>query len=204
MVAFNFKKEFAPEVEAGSKSMTIRAKQRAKVGDRLQLYTGMRTKACRLLGEATCTGLAAVTVTARAVKVDPLDGDTPPAEALPQLDGFKSKAAFIAFFKAQYGLPFEGVLHVWQPLDPRRLRDRYPTAQAQADPEEAERTRREHMARSADMCGERWLETGNPWPEAGEAANDNQKPRPWVQLFLPCPPWTEETDKPEPKTAKEA
>lgn len=196
MPAFNFKAEFAEAVENGQKRMTIRPTARAKAGDTLKLYTGQRTKACRLLGEAVCTGLAAVTVTARTVKLDPLDGDTPTAEALPQLDGFKSKAAFIAFFKAQYGLPFKGVLHVWQPLDPRHRRDLYPTTQAQFDPEEAARTKRE---RGADMCGDRWLETGSPWPPA----NDRQQPRPWVQLCLPCPPWAEETDQPQPKTAKE-
>lgn len=57
MVAYNFQARFAPDVAAGRKLQTIRAEGRrahAKAGDRVQLYTGMRTKACRKLAEGTC------------------------------------------------------------------------------------------------------------------------------------------------------
>jgi len=51
-----FAKQFAPEVEAGRKLMTIRLRRKRpfRVGDRLYLYGGLRTKQCRKLGEATC------------------------------------------------------------------------------------------------------------------------------------------------------
>lgn len=49
MVAFNFMPQFAPLVASGTKTQTIRQTARAKPGDRLQLYTGQRTKACRKL-----------------------------------------------------------------------------------------------------------------------------------------------------------
>jgi hypothetical protein len=52
MVAYNFKPQFAPLVEAGTKLQTIRAERRSRhaaPGEAIQLYTGMRTKACRKL-----------------------------------------------------------------------------------------------------------------------------------------------------------
>ena len=49
MVAFNFKKAQVEEVESGKKCATIRPTKRAKPGDTLQLYTGLRTKKARLL-----------------------------------------------------------------------------------------------------------------------------------------------------------
>jgi len=64
MPALNFKSRFAPAVELGlanplapgAKRCTIRATRKRPIcpGDRLSLYTGMRTKACRKLGEAEC------------------------------------------------------------------------------------------------------------------------------------------------------
>jgi len=58
VVAYNFQARFADAVERGEKSQTIRAPRKdgrhAKVGDALQLYTGMRTKQCRKLRDAKC------------------------------------------------------------------------------------------------------------------------------------------------------
>lgn len=53
MVAYNFAAQFAEAVETRKKRQTIRAPRKdnrhAKVGDKLQLYTGMRTTNCRKL-----------------------------------------------------------------------------------------------------------------------------------------------------------
>jgi hypothetical protein len=59
MPSLNFKAPFAPAVQSGKKTHTIRnpRKNPIKVGDRLYLYTGMRTKNCKKLGEAICTKL---------------------------------------------------------------------------------------------------------------------------------------------------
>ena len=56
MAALNFQKQFAPDVESGIKLQTIRAKRKnpIKEGETLYLYTGMRTKKCRKLGEVKC------------------------------------------------------------------------------------------------------------------------------------------------------
>lgn len=56
MVAYSFQKRFAPPILAGTKRQTIRAdrKRHARPGEALQLYTGMRTKHCKLIGRAVC------------------------------------------------------------------------------------------------------------------------------------------------------
>lgn len=65
MVAYSFKPSFAAMILAGTKRQTIRAPRgergrHARVGDGLQLYTGMRTRACRKLGDAACAELREV------------------------------------------------------------------------------------------------------------------------------------------------
>ena len=49
MVAYSFQRMFVPAIETGLKRQTIRAarKRHARPGEMIQLYTGMRTKACR-------------------------------------------------------------------------------------------------------------------------------------------------------------
>lgn len=49
MVAYNFQRQFVEPIKTGRKKHTIRKngkRDHAKPGDRLQLYTGMRTKSC--------------------------------------------------------------------------------------------------------------------------------------------------------------
>jgi hypothetical protein len=58
MVAYSFKDRFGALIENGTKTHTFRVvtpgRRHAKVGDELQLYTGMRTKACRLRKRTEC------------------------------------------------------------------------------------------------------------------------------------------------------
>jgi hypothetical protein len=51
MVAYSFKSFFAPQIIAGLKCQTVRADRRrhARPGEAVQLYTGMRTRACHKL-----------------------------------------------------------------------------------------------------------------------------------------------------------
>ena len=122
MPAFNFKPQFADDVESGKKLQTIRAVRKdgrgpCKVGDTITLYTGMRTKACRKLGFAKCTDITAVSI-----------HEYP--EGTPQLfiagvmilneddfakdDGFENSAEFYKFFEETHGLPFRGWLIEWE------------------------------------------------------------------------------------------
>jgi len=62
MVAYSFKAQFREPILAGTKRQTIRAdrKRHARLGEALQLYTGMRTRQCKLIGRATCNALGFV------------------------------------------------------------------------------------------------------------------------------------------------
>ena len=91
MVAYNFQARFAPDVAAGRKLQTIRAQGRrthAKAGDRVQLYTGMRTKACRKLAEGTCEVSTYCQISEQGVT----NGNYPPTalEEFARADGFDS------------------------------------------------------------------------------------------------------------------
>lgn len=126
MVAYNFKKEFAPLVESRQKRQTIRALRKgsrhAFPGDRLQLYVGQRTKAVRKLIDAdpVCTGSLPIkmfvyTHGQQEESFDIfVDGQKLTAIEMIELakaDGFSSLSEFFDFFESR--MPFEGVLIKW-------------------------------------------------------------------------------------------
>ena len=131
MVALNFKAQFADDVECRRKRRSIRARRKdgrdPKRGDTLQLYTGMRQKGCRKLGEAPCMRVRPVKVAydgiyldgrklycgdapAYAGGVDPENYDSDFARA----DGFSTFQDMAEFFEKQHGLPFDGLLIEWR------------------------------------------------------------------------------------------
>lgn len=116
MVAFNFKQDFADDVEQFIKIRSIRAKKKCNVGDKIQLYTGQRTKSCRKLGDAICVGVARIRITDDCPwSIFNVEGDLRMNEGrLHELDGFKNAQAFVEFFRGHYGLPFNGWMHVWE------------------------------------------------------------------------------------------
>jgi hypothetical protein len=130
MVALNFKAEFADAVEDGVKCRTIRQHRKAgnpSAGDRLQLYTGMRTKSCRKLLDAICTRVRSIEIDHLGVVLAgrPLFGGNAPAYLggvqpeqydgdFAMADGFDSFTDMVNFFEKQYGLPFKGQLIQWR------------------------------------------------------------------------------------------
>lgn len=126
MPALNFKERFAEDVEIGVKRQSVRAhrkdgKPHAKVGDMLKLYTGMRTKKCRLLGEAEVVDIADVRIEPTQMYIngtllfsalfsrdDPMTDDE-----FAQADGFGGFMDMVDFFQEVHGLPFEGVVIRW-------------------------------------------------------------------------------------------
>ena len=67
MVAYSFNPRFEAPILSGAKSGTIRAigrRRHARAGETLQLYVGQRTRHCRLLGEAFCTSVESILLTA--------------------------------------------------------------------------------------------------------------------------------------------
>ncbi len=124
MPGLNFRKRFAGVVESGEKRQTIRAtrsdgKPHAVVGDRLYLYTGMRTKGCRNLGEAICSRTSQVAINEEhAIIVDgTLLRNAGEEDAFARRDGFATAEEMINWFRQVHGLPFEGSLIAWSVLD---------------------------------------------------------------------------------------
>lgn len=117
MVAFNFKPQFCGPVERREKTQTIRQTRRAKVGDRIQLYTGMRTAKCRKLTAedpvCVCVDYVAIRpdgLTVGDVRKHPRDRDD-----FARADGFKDYADMHKWFSEQYGTEyFVGYLHRWE------------------------------------------------------------------------------------------
>lgn len=123
MFVINFQKQFAPDVESGMKRQTIRANRkdgkRPQPGEHLRCYTGMRTKSCRRLLDATCLTvlpvqifeelpLIAVVVGGRKLSMDE-------GIAFAKADGFESRAEFLGFFHETHGFPFDGWMATWEP-----------------------------------------------------------------------------------------
>ncbi len=122
MPALNFQKRFAPLVESGEKRQTIRRERvdgrlPCKPGDRLVLYTGMRSKNCRRLAEVRCTAVETIRINRKAgkpiiwVRYENMD-----AEAQARADGFESADSMADWFQETHGLPFRGLLIRWRPL----------------------------------------------------------------------------------------
>lgn len=127
MPALNFQSRFAGDVEAGRKRQSIRATLRFKVGDAAHLFTAMRTKQCRRLGEGVVTEVLPFSLDRRLlhnkygtridveVTLDGLRLSAAEVYALALADGFSTAVQMAEWFLAQHGLPFAGWLIRWQP-----------------------------------------------------------------------------------------
>jgi len=117
MPALNFQKQFAPKVESGEKLQTIRALRKdgrdPKPGDTLFLYTGMRTKACRKLKEATAIKVHDISIKDVGVFVDGESLNFKERKALALADGFSCTKDFRNFFTMTHGIPFTGKIIKW-------------------------------------------------------------------------------------------
>ncbi len=132
MPTINFHKQFAPGVRAGvdpefkkrsgfrAKVTTIRANRKRpfKKGDKLYLYTGLRTKYSHKIGEAECTKVEDCKMYFRdSVFSIELDGKTQSdlqLEKIAKLDGFKYSYDFMRWFETNHGIPFHGQRIHWQ------------------------------------------------------------------------------------------
>jgi len=118
MTVYNFKKQFADDVESGRKTQTIRAERKdcrvQPVGGALQLYTGMRTKSCRKLRDAVCTSVHEIVITEFNIRIDGHWCYPYEADDLAIADGFSDWIELLAFFEEEHGFPFKGHLIKWQ------------------------------------------------------------------------------------------
>lgn len=133
MVAYSFQAQFADPIRMGGKRQTVRAPRlgrgrHARPGEALQLYTGMRTRQCRLIARATCEEAAPITLVFndRTYPGDQVwiargptiwQGDLDP---FAQSDGFKDWAELRAFWRTHHGAiaRFEGVIIRWRDMVP--------------------------------------------------------------------------------------
>lgn len=124
---FNFKSQFAPLVEAGVKTQTIRQTRkdgrRPVPGDVVKLYTGLRTRGARLLRTALVVRCRSVRmwydeecIHEVGIIVDGHQLDQAEATALAQADGFTCLNAMLNWFDKTYpGGTFDGFITEWEP-----------------------------------------------------------------------------------------
>lgn len=103
---------FIDKILSGEKRQTIRRASpkwtNVKAGDKLTLYTGLRTKKCRKLGEAFVESITPIMVDTECDSVaieTPLGDfnlDLPALNDLVARDGFVSKDDFFKFFLLNY------------------------------------------------------------------------------------------------------
>src|SRR5688572_27059627 len=94
MVAYSFQRQFADPILIGRKVHTVRGvrKRHARAGEALQLYTGMRTVACRLVARATCLDVKPIDLHFRPHVLD--DYVTIDSKRLEDLDAFAYSDGF--------------------------------------------------------------------------------------------------------------
>lgn len=119
---------FADDVQYGHKIQTIRAprkdgRQHCKKGDTLKLYTGMRSKSCRLLKTTTVKSVKSIRIEGTEMFID---GNRLPSmihdrdceetdNEFAQADGFEDGFMQMAdWFSDVHALPFEGVVIYWE------------------------------------------------------------------------------------------
>lgn len=145
MVAYSFKRRFVEPIRWGlglgldisdsllligvQKRQTIRANRtgrsrHARPGEHIQLYYGMRTKQCGLIGVAKCVSVTGIRIQ---VSRGIISIDDYPAIREDDLDAFAQKDGFVdwkdmrAFWEAEHGDvkrlgPWTGVLIRWEPI----------------------------------------------------------------------------------------
>lgn len=114
MVAINFSPQFAGPVERGEKRQTIRRTMKCKIGDKLQLYTGQRTKACRKIGDAVCKEILPVSIGRGTLEVNGSVYMSDTAAAFARADGFADYGDMWLWFSERYDVPvFSGYVIKW-------------------------------------------------------------------------------------------
>ncbi|MGV3485384.1 MAG: ASCH domain-containing protein [Planctomycetaceae bacterium] len=123
MVAYNFQAQFTEAIASGAKTHTIRRngkRRHARAGERLQLYTGMRTKACRkiLQEDPVCDGVYPVVIVVEDERIAAITVGGAAVDSLEQFaidDGFESLAHMHEFWIRFHGVGrFVGSMIEWK------------------------------------------------------------------------------------------
>jgi uncharacterized protein YqfB (UPF0267 family) len=119
MVAYSFKASFAAPIISGLKRQTIRAdrKRHARPGEELQLYTGMRTRQCRLLRRAECVSVRPIEIDVQPLLIATIFIEGVPIDDLNEFardDGFEDLADMHKFWRDNHQPgQFTGVIISW-------------------------------------------------------------------------------------------
>ena len=140
MVAYSFKRRFVDPIRVGlaqpidvpatklshvtPKRQTIRAerKRHAQPGEELQLYCGMRTRGCFLIGHARCIAVEPVRLKFTLPQSVDVGGAVTAGltelNKFAKLDGFRSWADMVVFWSDEHPdvSVFSGVRIRWEPL----------------------------------------------------------------------------------------
>lgn len=126
MPGLGFSPRFADLVESGKKVQTIRSPRKHPIrrGDRVYLWTGLRTPKARKLGEGIVELVEPIALSECRDTLTLEIGRGARAlfhgrrwdHALAIADGFESFEALVAWFRDAHGLPFRGDLIRWRLL----------------------------------------------------------------------------------------
>jgi hypothetical protein len=133
MVAYSFKQRFVEPIRVGlcrgpwmpgMKRQTIRADRarHARPAEQLQLYRGMRTKQCFLIGRAICEAIRKIWIAFDGMNRVTIEGvgvirGAKPLDEFARRDGFGDWGELYEFWDAEHGAPtgFNGVIIYWSP-----------------------------------------------------------------------------------------
>ncbi len=125
MVSFSFQPEFVTPIIDGQKIQTVRKTLRCKYGDRMHLYTGLRTKQCKLIAVKKCAMVGRVIIEPRGVSIgnavrddyEMLPFDSAHSDLFAMADGFLNYRAMYAWFLDSYKQEvFHGFVHRWRAI----------------------------------------------------------------------------------------
>ncbi len=128
MVAYSFQARFVAPILAGQKCQTIRAvgrRRHVRAGEMIQLYTGMRTRQCHLIGVAECKSVEPITLLPHRSRGYVLMGNDVVRTRLTgtrildwwaRQDGFEDWSDLCRFWVTTHGgKRFSGLLIEWHP-----------------------------------------------------------------------------------------
>jgi hypothetical protein len=108
-------------LELGAERQVIRAgrKRHARRGEEIQLYTGMRTRSCHLLGRVICTGVSTICLSLGASPSVGIDDailcTAAELDAFAREDGFADWTDLAQFWASEHQTTlFHGVLIRWE------------------------------------------------------------------------------------------
>lgn len=121
MPILNFNKKFASKVKRGLKTQTIRRFRKfpIKPGDKLYLYTGLRTKYAKKLREAICIDTEIIRIDHDGIERErrlrkSFFHEREALNRFAKSDGFKDWNEMLTWWLKVHGLPFEGTLISWK------------------------------------------------------------------------------------------